>query len=61
MVYDSKTFEILHGLTPEGEEEYRKMLEHEADMILFRHEHPLRWLLLRLKELLKEFFQLVSP
>lgn len=50
MVYDSKTYQILHGLTPEGEAEYRKMLEEKADEILFRHQHPVRWFLLKIRE-----------
>ena len=40
----------MHGLTPEGEAEYRKMLEEKADEILFRHQHPVRWFLLKIRE-----------
>ena len=42
MCYETKTFRILHKLTPKGEKDYRKMLEHEADKILWRHEHPIK-------------------
>ena len=50
MVYNDKTLEILHGLTPEGKEQYQKMLEQKADEILFKHEHPLRWAVNAVKE-----------
>ena len=43
MAYDDETLEILHGLTPEGKEQYQKMLEQKADEILFKSQHPLRW------------------
>ena len=43
MAYDTYTLEVLHGLTPEGEEHYHQMLEEKADEILFKHEHPLKW------------------
>lgn len=45
MVYDSKTYKVLHGLTPEGEKLYAEVLERKADEILFRAKHPVRWLL----------------
>ena len=38
----------LHKLTPKGEEDYRKMLEQKADEILFKHQHPLRWMIDRI-------------
>ena len=37
MAYYTKTLEVLHGLTPEGEDNYHKMLEQKADEILFKH------------------------
>lgn len=44
MVYDTETLEALHGLTEEGEVEYRKMLERAADELLFKSQHPVKWL-----------------
>lgn len=41
MVYNSKTFEIYHKLTEEGEIAYKDMLEKEADKILYKNEHPI--------------------
>lgn len=41
-----------HQLTKQGEEQYRIFLEQEADEILFKHEHPFRWMILKIKELL---------
>lgn len=43
MVFYTDTFEVCHGLTKSGEEAYREMLEKEADKILFKHQHPVRW------------------
>ena len=40
-----------HKLTKQGEEQYRIFLEQKADEILFKHEHPVRWLVLKTKEL----------
>ena len=51
MVYDSKTFQNLHNLTEEGLENYRNMLENEADMILLRHEHPFAYWWRKVKEI----------
>ena len=34
----------MHPLTPKGEEEYRQFLESVADEILFKHQHPFKWL-----------------
>ena len=51
MVYDSKTFQNLHQLTDIGLENYRDMLEKEADRILFKHEHPFKYWWQKLKEL----------
>ncbi len=47
MVYNSKTFEIYHKLTEEGEEAYRQMLEKEADKILYKNEHPILYFLIK--------------
>jgi len=44
----------LHKLTPKGEEEYRKFLEQKADEILFRHEHPFKWLMKKIKEFMNK-------
>ena len=52
MVYDAKTFEILHGLTNEGEENYHKMLEEKADEILFKHQHPFKWMLIKISKII---------
>lgn len=41
-----------HQLTKQGEEQYRIFLEQEADEILLKHEHPFRWMMLKIKELL---------
>lgn len=43
MVFYTDTFEICHKLSKKGETAYRKMLEQEADKILFKHEHPIKW------------------
>jgi len=51
MAYDSDTLEVLHSLTPEGEEHYHKMLEEKADEILFKHQHPFRWLARKMSEM----------
>jgi hypothetical protein len=50
MVYDSKTFQILHNLTEDGLDNYREMLEREADRILFKHQHPFKYYWQKLKE-----------
>lgn len=51
MVYDSETFQNLHNLTEEGLENYRNMLEKEADRILFKHQHPFAYWWQKFKEL----------
>jgi len=43
MVYYTKTLVVLHGLTPRGEEEYRKFLEDEGTRILYKAQHPIRY------------------
>ena len=40
-----------HQLTKQGEEEYKRLLEQEADEILFKHAHLFKWLVLKTKEL----------
>lgn len=51
MAYDTKTLEVLHRLTSQGQEHYQKMLEEKADEILFKHEHPIKWIMLKVKQL----------
>lgn len=41
----------LHSLTKKGEEDYRKLLEQIADEILFKHQHPFKWLWQKIKEI----------
>lgn len=48
MVYYSKTLETLHELTEQGKVEYQKMLDAAADDILFRAQHPIKWLFSRI-------------
>ena len=40
-----------HQLTKQGEEEYKRFLEQEADEILLKHAHLFKWLVLKAKEL----------
>ena len=51
MAFYSDTLEVLHDLTPEGEEHYHKMLEQKADELLFKHQHPVKWLITKAKSL----------
>ena len=53
MVYDSKTHELFHPLTQEGEEAYRLMLELKADEILFKSKHPFKYWIQRLVNFIK--------
>lgn len=53
MVYDTSTREALHPLTDAGHEEYRKMLEREADEILFSSLHPFKYWGRRIRNLIK--------
>lgn len=53
MVYDAKTYKVLHKLTKEGEENYRKLLEKAADQILYADKHPIKAFIK--KYILKEF------
>ena len=43
MVYESKTFQPCHDLTAEGWLDYARLLELEADEILFKHKHFIRY------------------
>jgi hypothetical protein len=49
MVYDTNNLEVLHPLTEKGLKEYRQFLEKEADMILFKHKHPFRYMFMKIK------------
>ena len=51
MVYMTKTLELCHPLTEDGEREYKKLLEMHADEILFKSKHPVRYWLQRAKNL----------
>ena len=53
MVYETKTLELCHQLTEDGEREYRLLLEQVADEILFRSKHPIRYWCQRLFNYLK--------
>lgn len=53
MVYETKTLELCHDLSMEGEREYRLMLELKADELLFKSKHPLKYWIQRIKNLLK--------
>ena len=46
----------LHKLSKSGEDAYRKFLEQKADEILFKHEHPIKWFIEKVKEFLNEKF-----
>lgn len=53
MVYETKTLELCHPLTEEGEQEYHRLLEEKADEILFRAKHPIKYWTQRIYNLLK--------
>ena len=53
MVYYTDTLEPLHELTEEGEKLHRKLLEQQADEILFKSKHPLKYWAQRLKNWIK--------
>lgn len=57
MVYDTKTLEVLHRLTPEGKELYQQFLEEEADKILYKAAHPIKWRLENISSFLKNLFK----
>lgn len=50
MAYD-EDLRPCHRLSKEGKASYEKMLERKADEILFKHEHPIKWIVLKAKEL----------
>lgn len=52
MVYDSQTFKALHELTPQGKESHQRILSDEADRLLFKHFHPVKYFLRWLKSTL---------
>jgi len=41
----------MHTLSEYGKDKYRDYLEKKADEILFKHEHPLKWIASKAKEL----------
>ena len=51
MVID-KDLKPLHELTEEGKQAYSDFLEKKADEILFKHQHPFKWLFVQVKEAL---------
>ena len=53
MAYDEKTLKPLHKLTERGKIEYELMLERKADEILYKHDHPVKAALEKIKDLLK--------
>ena len=53
MVYNAKTYKVLHKLTKEGEEHYKELLEKAADQILYTDKHPIKAFIK--KYILKEF------
>lgn len=55
MVYNTKTFEILHSLTENGEQHYREMLESKANECLFRSKHPFKYWFNRIFNLIFKF------
>ena len=54
MVYKTKTLELCHKLTKDGEEAYQELLKKEADEILFKHQHPILWILGKIYDLFKK-------
>ena len=48
-----KNLNPLHPLTGIGRERYQQMLERAADEIIFKHKHPLKWIVLKIKEAFK--------
>ena len=49
MVYYTDSLKTCHDLTSEGWLSYFAMLERRADEILFKHKHPIKYWLQRLK------------
>lgn len=56
MVYYTETLELCHELTKIGKENYQKFLEHEADKILFKHMHPIKWAIMTIKDTFNKTF-----
>lgn len=54
MVYNTKTLLPCHELSKKGKEQYRKMLESKADEILFKHQHPFKWLVQKIVSVFKK-------
>lgn len=50
MVLDEK-LRPLHELTEDGKRKYIDLLEKTADEILFKHQHPLKWAIMKAKEI----------
>lgn len=50
MVINNNTLELLHKPTNEGQDYYNNFLEYKADLILLKHNHPLKFIWLNLKE-----------
>lgn len=44
MVIDNKELKPLHELTEEGKRNYQKFLEDRADEIIYKSEHPFKYL-----------------
>ena len=53
MVYETKTLELCHDLSGDGEMAYRHMLELKADELLFKSKHPVRYWLQRIWNLMQ--------
>lgn len=56
MVYETDTLKLLHGLTPEGETLWHEFLEKKADEILFRHEHPVKYVAGKAVDIMRRAF-----
>jgi len=52
MVYETKTYKLCHQLADNAKDAYHKLLEDAASEILYKKEHPVKWLL----EKISEFF-----
>lgn len=44
----------LHELTEEGKKNYNDFLEKVADEILFKHQHPFKWVIEKTKEMFRK-------
>lgn len=54
MVYEEKSWRLCHELTEQGKAIWQQMLEAEADMILWKHKHPVKAAVGWLKEKLRQ-------